>query len=179
MKKKFSGRKRSGKLAFFRRKTPRSARREWAFRRSAQHADDMPNISETIPHFSQNGGTIAKVEKALGIKMDWTLWLMLLNALVILVWVILKIFAVINTPTIVQMLPHLGGVGFLISFILACGKFLQNMESVGRDLERIKDDVGAMKTDIRYLDKDVHVLKRDMENVKQDLGIVKSKLHLA
>jgi len=106
----------------------------------------------------------SQIEQKLEIKLDWSIQLILLSALILLVWAILKLSGIINTPLLIQMVPYVAGFTALASFAIACGKVLQKMDFFGKDLEQVKNDVKELRFDFRDLEK-------DMVRVKTKLNI--------
>ena len=106
----------------------------------------------------------SQIEQKLEIKLDWSIQLILLSALILLVWAILKLSGIINTPLLIQMVPYVAGFTALASFAIACGKVLQKMEFFGKDMEQVKTDMKELKFDFRDLEK-------DMVRVKTKLNI--------
>ncbi|GEM_PF-1415292 len=101
-----------------------------------------------------------------------SLWQILfyLSMGVVVLWLILKLTGVIQTPVWLEF-----GVP-IFSLVFGIFTLYRNL------LNGIKDiSVGlatvAVKVD--HIEKDVSSLKHDMITVKQDMGIVKKKLHLS
>ncbi|MBU3923494.1 MAG: hypothetical protein KJ592_01105 [Nanoarchaeota archaeon] len=83
-------------------------------------------------------------------EFDIGLFLMLLGAVVIIVWALLKSFGIINTPVWVEMLPYLfGGVSIfgavayffnLIGEVRYNGKILRRMEGMRDDFIEVRNN---------------------------------------
>ena len=88
-------------------------------------------------------------------------WLSLLS---ILIWVILKIIGVINTPPLIEWFP-------VIVAIFGAGVFYQEIMNKFGKLEnttnKTQEDIEFMKSDINSLDKRVGILEVEMRDVKK------------
>src|SRR3989344_3426704 len=99
------------------------------------------------------------IEQKVGIKLDWIIQVVLIGALILLVWSILKLIGVINTPLLLQLIPYVTGFAVLAGFAAAAGKSLQKMEYFGKDLDQVKVDLREMRLDLRDFEKDVARVK--------------------
>lgn len=129
----------------------------------------LVKIIATVPEKRERTGWILHLEKLLGIKMEWSIWVIFLNAFILLIWIILKLLGTINTPLLLQMIPYLTGFGFVVGFGVACGRFLQKIDFLGKEFYDFKNE---MKWEIKELRSSMHTLEKDM-------GIVKHKLQFA
>lgn len=73
------------------------------------------------------------------------------SMLVIAIWIILKMFGVINSPVWIEMIPYLG-------IIFAAGSFYQSVNSMKSDVSDLKSRTNSIeremievKTDLKYL----------------------------
>lgn len=100
---------------------------------------------------------IQKFENALGIKMDIGLWLIFGGTLILLVWFLLKLAGIINTPFIVQAIPYLTGAGVILGFGVQSGKFLQQLNSLVGEFRDVKHDVRRLETDMLLVKGKLHI----------------------
>ena len=70
-------------------------------------------------------------------KISWSDIIFWLALLVLLVWIILKAFGLINSPAIVEIIPYISGI-----FIL--GSVWQQFRNMQNDLHQIKGATGRL-----------------------------------
>ncbi len=99
-------------------------------------------------------------------KMDLGLWLIFGSAFVLLVWTILKILGIINTPFILNAVPYITvvagfmGIGVVLSkLLIKLGKLLERMDGFGVNLQKMDDSMLEVKVDIRRLERDMGYVK--------------------
>jgi len=81
------------------------------------------------------------------------------SMLVIVVWIILKMIGVINSPVWMQMIPYM-------SIVFAAGAFYQSINAMKADIADLKvrmciveKDIIQMQSGIKHFDSDLHSLK--------------------
>lgn len=101
-----------------------------------------------------------------------SLWQILfyLSMGVVVLWLILKLTGVIQTPVWLEFGVPISGLVFGIFTLYR--NLLNGIKDISVGLATV-----AVKVD--HIEKDVSSLKHDMITVKQDMGIVKKKLHLS
>ena len=81
-----------------------------------------------------------------------------------LLWIVLKSFNIINTPTIIDMVPY-------FSAAVIFGVFFEKLNRAGKDIVEIKNEIkGYRETDIpkvHDIDKRVAVLESKNKNKKK------------
>ncbi len=89
---------------------------------------------------------------------------------VILVWIILKGFGIINTPVFIQLIPYAGG-------IFAFGIFFQMIKDLKEQIKDIKSEVKEVKVDITSVKVDLSGVKTDISQIKGRLNVVEKFVH--
>jgi len=67
------------------------------------------------------------------------------GGILILVWALLKIFGVINSPIWIEMLPFLGGGGAIVGGAYKLGKIMRGIELTNRKVDNISNDFSGLK----------------------------------
>jgi hypothetical protein len=102
-------------------------------------------------------------------KIDKTLiysWIFWISIGVIVVWIILKAYSIINTPTFVQFIPYIGA-------IFAAGSIFQIIRDNKRDLSSIKRRIGKMAVGLTRLEVNFDHIKRDVGFLRKDVEVLK------
>jgi len=94
------------------------------------------------------------------IALDWAFWI---SWSVVFVWIILKMFGIINTSLWQLWLPAVGAmIGFATVFMKA-GSFYQMIKTMGRDMlkldrrmENVEDNLTEVKVEFKGVSKDLH-----------------------
>ena len=73
----------------------------------------------------------------MGKNSDFWDWLIIIGALVILVWALLKSFNIINTPTWIEMIPYFGGAASIIGGTYKLGKIKKGIEITEKKVDKI------------------------------------------
>ncbi|MBS3121680.1 hypothetical protein J4434_02240 [Candidatus Woesearchaeota archaeon] len=80
---------------------------------------------------------------------DYLAWCVLFG---ILIWLLLKVFGIINTPVLIEYAPYFGAV-----YIAGWA-----MQKLDRAIE-----------DIRYLNRDIKEIKVDLKDIENDVGLIR------
>jgi hypothetical protein len=72
-------------------------------------------------------------------KRNWDFWdvVILIGALLILFWAILKLLGVINSPVGIDMLPYFGIGISILGFVYKLGKIMRGVEETERKVNKI------------------------------------------
>lgn len=70
-------------------------------------------------------------------RFDFGQCLIILGALIIILWVILKSFGIINSPVWVEMVPYVGGVASMVGVAYQFGRVMHRIESIEEKLDRM------------------------------------------
>lgn len=104
--------------------------------------------------------------KLFDIEMDISLWLIFGSAFVLLVWTILKILGVFNTPPIILAVPYFTAIASIMGFGIALahlfvklGKVLEKINGLDQDMGEVKGDLKKVEVDIKRLDRDIGYVK--------------------
>lgn len=87
---------------------------------------------------------------------------------VVIVWIILKLLGIINSPVWQQMIPF---AGLIIPFII---KGMKDAESIGLikpmygEIKDIRKDQMDMKERLIHVEKDMHYIRRDVDLLRKD-----------
>ena len=65
----------------------------------------------------------------------------IIAALAIIIWALLKSFAIINTPVWVEMVPYIAGGVAVLAAVLQLGKMMQKLDMVCYDVRALKQDI--------------------------------------
>jgi len=65
----------------------------------------------------------------------------IIAAMAIIIWALLKSFALINTPVWVEMIPYIAGGVAVLAAVLQLGKMMQKLDMVCYDVRALKQDV--------------------------------------
>ncbi len=92
-----------------------------------------------------------------GYRFDTGLIIVFASAFALLVWVILKLFRVIQTPLIFELMPIIAGVAAIFGFGVAAGKALQiivqtqqGLKENNIKLESLRNEHVMLKADFKY-----------------------------
>ena len=92
-----------------------------------------------------------------GYRFDTGLIIVFISAFTLLVWVVLKLFRVIQTPLIFELTPIITGVAAIFGFGVAAGKALQiivntqqGLMETNMKLESLRNDHVMLKADFKY-----------------------------
>ncbi len=90
-------------------------------------------------------------------RFDTGLIIVFVSAFVLLVWVILKLFLVIQTPLIFELTPTIAGFVAIFGFGVAAGKALQiivntqqGLKETNTKLESLRNDHVMLKADFKH-----------------------------
>ncbi len=83
-----------------------------------------------------------------------------LNALILLIWVLLKLFRIIQTPLIFELLPSIVGLLAVFGFGAGAGKFIQIVTQLIADVKELKSDVKDTRQDLTLLKADFKYFSR-------------------
>lgn len=88
---------------------------------------------------------------------DTGLIMVFISGFVLLLWIILKLFRIIQTPLFFEILPIIIGLGAIFGFGISVGKVLQvvkqlqdNSQETNRRLDSLNDDHILLKSDFKY-----------------------------
>ncbi|MBI2664866.1 hypothetical protein HYX10_06025 [Candidatus Woesearchaeota archaeon] len=96
----------------------------------------------------------------------------------IILWVVLKLLGIINTPVWQQVLPYVGAIFGAGAFYRMFMEMNGSLRGVERKIGHMDKDIGHLRMDADVLKNDVSGLKNDVGGLKIDMGIVKSRLRL-
>ena len=92
-----------------------------------------------------------------GYTFDTGLIIVFISAFIMLIWIILKLFRVIETPLIFELAPFMAslvvifGFGMTIGKIVLSSKYLQNdMKEVKTEVKEIRDEMVFLKADFKH-----------------------------
>lgn len=68
---------------------------------------------------------------------DWWDILIIVGALLIIIWALLKAFGIIKTPTWVEMMPYFGGAASIIGGAYKLGKIKKGIEQTDEKVDKI------------------------------------------
>lgn len=92
-----------------------------------------------------------------GHRFDTGLIIVFTSCLVLLIWILLKLFRVIQTPLIFEMLPIITGLVMIFGFGVSVGKILQvikhlqeNDKETNRKLESLINEHIMLKADFKH-----------------------------
>ena len=77
-----------------------------------------------------------------------------INALVLLAWVLLKVFRIIQTPLIFELIPAIVGLSAIFGFGAGFGKFIQIILQLSSDVKELKTDSRETRSDLIMLKAD-------------------------
>ncbi len=83
--------------------------------------------------------------------------------LVIAVWIILKMFGVINSPVWIEMIPYVG-------VVFAAGSFYQLVNSMKIDIFDLKSRTKNVELKVHNIEKDIIEVKTDLKHFDSDLN---------
>ena len=93
-------------------------------------------------------------------RFDTGLIIVFISAFVLLIWIILKLFRVVQTPLIFELLPVITGLAAIFGFGVSVGKILQiikqlqdNDKEMKTNLESLRNDHVMLKADFKYFAK--------------------------
>jgi hypothetical protein len=84
-----------------------------------------------------------------GYVFDTGLVIVFISAFVLLVWIVLKLFRIVQTPLFFELLPVMTGLAAIFGFGMAIGKQLQMMKQLqenDKDLSRRMEDLASGHT---------------------------------
>jgi len=88
---------------------------------------------------------------------DTGLIIAFIGAFILLIWIILKLFRVIETPLVFELLPFIAGLAAIFGFGTQFGKVLQavkhlqeDMKDVKSELKDTRDDIVLLKADFKH-----------------------------
>ncbi len=96
-------------------------------------------------------------------RFDFWSWVIIVSGLTMLVWALLKIFGVLKTPLIIEMLPYLTGASALLGVGIQTGKVLQRLNQVEEDVERNNRDIEKNNSRIEDLTREFIGLKTEFK----------------
>lgn len=91
------------------------------------------------------------------------------SLLVILVWVILKMIGVINSPVWIQLIPY-------FSAVFAAGAFFQSINSIKLDVSDLKARMGSVELRTHNMEKDIIEVKTNVNHFDSDLHDLKVRI---
>jgi hypothetical protein len=99
-------------------------------------------------------------------------YLFYLSLLVILIWLILKSFGIIQTPFWLEYGVPIGGFAIAVltlyqNLLEKIGKLAINLSVLNTKFSHLEKDVGVLKEDMGLLKTDVSTLKIDVEILKR------------
>lgn len=72
--------------------------------------------------------------------------------IVLVIWIILKLAGVINSPVIVEIIPY-------VSAAYVFGRMFQKVETTADDVEKINTEIREIKDETKSIDKRIQVLE--------------------
>ena len=119
----------------------------------------LPKIFRKFMERYIKGKVLSTVMAFEKLRMDASLWLIFGSAFVLLVWVILKVLGIINTPPLITAIPYFAGIASISGIGLALSKLLVKLGKVLERLDIFERDMGDVKGDIRRLERDMSYVK--------------------
>lgn len=90
-------------------------------------------------------------------------WLFWVGLIIIIFWIIGKILGLIQSPTIVNMLPYIGGTITIGGLGISIGKALQKINFAYDEIKRINNRQDRMATGLIKLEKDTGYIKQKLK----------------
>ena len=95
-----------------------------------------------------------------GYRFDTGLIIVFISVFVMLVWVIMKLFRVIQTPLIFELMPIIVGLLAVYGFGVTVGRLLQELKHIKNDLDELKSET---KGGLGKLNEDFLMLRADFK----------------
>lgn len=93
-------------------------------------------------------------------RFDTGLIIVFISAFVLLIWILLKLFRIVQTPLFFELLPMITGLAAIFGFGVSVGKILQVIKQLQDDgkemkagLESLRNDHVMLKADFKYFAK--------------------------
>ncbi len=125
------------------------------------------------------------MEQQFIVKQKISIWQILFyfSMGVVLLWLILKLSGVIQTPVWLEFGVPIAGlfVGIFTMYhnlMRAITKVGITVATLIVKVDHLEKDVSSLKQDMHLVKQDMTLVKQDMNMVKHDVSIVKKKLHL-
>lgn len=99
-----------------------------------------------------------------GYRFDTGLIVVFISGFVLLIWILLKLFKVIETPLIFELMPIMVGLAAIFGFGSEFGKLLQAVKNLQIDLRELKSDMKETKGDLANFHNDFILLKADFKH---------------
>ncbi len=96
-------------------------------------------------------------------KVSFSTVLFYLSMGTVIVWLILKVTGVINTPVWLEYGVPLGG--FITAFLTFYRDIFKEIRAVGSDITTLRIDVGSLKTDVSTLKNRTDHIERKLDHV--------------
>ncbi len=85
------------------------------------------------------------------------------GVIILFLWFMLKLFGIINTPLIIQVIPYITTGGVIVGIGIQFGRILQRIDSLGRGMNDVKTSIRIMQQNIHGLEKDMGIVKNRLE----------------
>ncbi|MBW2968657.1 hypothetical protein KY304_00190 [Candidatus Woesearchaeota archaeon] len=89
-----------------------------------------------------------------------------MSMLIMIVWIILKIAGIINSPVWIEMIPYM-------SIVFAAGAFYQSINNAKLDMADLKIRMGAVELKFHDLEKEMVSVKTTFKHFNSDLNNLK------
>ena len=117
----------------------------------------------------------------------WVFWIAVAS---MVIWLIVKILGIVQTPLIFEILPIASGIIALIGIGITLGNYFQktnfafdkihNIESrqnrMAHGLINIEKDVAIIKEDVNVIKNDLGKTNQKVDSIRKDVGIIKNKM---
>ena len=97
-------------------------------------------------------------------RFDTGLIMVFISGFVLLIWILLKLFRVIETPLIFELMPIIVGLVAIFGFGTEFGKLSQSVRSLRNDVKELKFEMRETKNDLAKLRDDFILLKADFKH---------------
>lgn len=74
-------------------------------------------------------------------KISWSTVVFWLGILIIILWIIAKLFRIVESPVWFEMVPYIGGAATLVGGGIKTGRALQKLDGVVGDVKDIKNEL--------------------------------------
>ncbi len=96
-----------------------------------------------------------------GYRFDTGLIMVFISGFVLLIWILLKLFRVIQTPLIFELMPIIVGLLAVYGFGVTVGRILQELKHLKNDLDELKSET---KGGLGKLNEDFIMLRADFKH---------------
>lgn len=110
------------------------------------------------------------------LKLGAWYWIFWIAVSATILWIILKLLRIIETPLIFEVFPIISASIAIMAIGITLGNYFQKTNFAFNRMHKIESRQNRMAHGLINLENDVHIVKKDIATIKKDIATIKNKI---